>query len=136
MDKYRKFEGRRRNVHAAMDCLFNYETGLAAHLIEGLQKLPGVRIQGITANDAMARRVPTVSFTVDGVTPATIAEGLAKRNISVWSAHNYAVELTMALGIYDAGGAIRVGPVHYNTIAELDELLIALDEMLPRANVA
>jgi len=136
MDKYPKFEGRRRNVHAAMDCLFSYETGLAAHLIDGLKKLPGVRIQGITAKDAMARRVPAVSFTVDGVTPATIAEGLAKKNIFVWSGHNYAVEPAMALGIYDAGGAIRVGPVHYNTIAELDELLIALDEILPRVNVA
>jgi selenocysteine lyase/cysteine desulfurase len=42
----------------------------------------------------------------------------------------------MALGIYDAGGAVRVGPVHYNTEDELDALLLSLDEILPRANVA
>lgn len=136
-DKNQKYEGgRRRSVHAALDCLFEYETGLVTQLIDGLQQLPGVRVQGITAKDAMARRVPTVSFTVDGVPPATIAESLAKKNIFVWSGHNYAVEAAMALGIYDAGGAVRVGPVHYNTKGELDALLLSLHEMLPRANVA
>jgi len=135
-DQYRKYEGRRLHVHSAMDCLFDYETGLANQLIDGLQQLPGARIQGITAKDAMARRVPTVSFTVDGVDPASIAESLAKKSIFVWSGHNYAVEAAMALGIYDSGGAIRVGPVHYNTKDEVDAILIALDEILPRANVA
>jgi selenocysteine lyase/cysteine desulfurase len=131
-----RFEGRRLNVHAAMNCLFDYEKELAGALINGLQQLPGVRIQGITAKDAMARRVPTVSFTVDGVDPASIAESLAQKNIFVWSGHNYAVEPAKALGIYDAGGAVRVGPVHYNTKDEVDAILIALDEILPRKAVA
>ncbi len=135
-DRNREYEGRRLHVHSAMDCLFDYETGLSSRLIDGLQQLPGARVQGITAKDAMARRVPTVSFTVDGVRPATIAESLAGKNIFVWSGHNYAVEAAMALGIYDSGGAIRVGPVHYNTKDEVDAILIALDEILPRANVA
>jgi selenocysteine lyase/cysteine desulfurase len=42
----------------------------------------------------------------------------------------------MAPGILDSGGAIRVGPVHYNTEEEIDTILIALDEILPQANVA
>ena len=135
-DESQEFQGRRLHVHAAMDCLFEYETELAIRLIDGLQQLPGVRVQGITAKDAMARRVPTVSFTVDSIAPSSIAESLAKKNIFVWSGHNYAVEAAMALGIYDSGGAIRVGPVHYNTKDEIDAILIALDEILPRANVA
>ncbi len=135
-DESQKFQGRRLHVHSAMDCLFEYETELAIRLIDGLQQLPGVRVQGITAKDAMARRVPTVSFTVDSVAPASIAESLGMKNIFVWSGHNYAVEAAMALGIYDSGGAIRVGPVHYNTKDEIDAILIALDEILPRANVA
>ena len=135
-DQNRKYEGRRLHVHAAMDCLFDYGTDLASRLIDGLQQLPGARVQGITAKDAMARRVPTVSFTVAGVEPASIAQSLATKNIFVWSGHNYAVEAAMALGIYDSGGAIRVGPVHYNTRDEVDALLIALGEILPRAKVA
>lgn len=128
--------GRRRYVHAAMDCLFAYETTLARHLVDGLRQLPGVRVHGITAADAMKRRVPTVSFTAARVSSAEIAEALAKRNIFVWSGHNYAVEAARALGIYDSGGGVRVGPVHYNSIEELDRLLVALEEILPRANVA
>ena len=135
-DRYAHFEGRRRYVHAAMDCLFDYETGIATHLIEGLQQLPGVRVHGITDPDAMTRRVPTVIFTVDGVTPSTIAEALGQRNIFVWHGHNYAVEAAKHIGVYDAGGAVRVGPVHYNTIDEIDTLLNALSDILPRAAVA
>jgi len=129
------FEGRRKYVHAGMDCLFAYERDIAEHLINGLQQLPGVRIQGITAADALDRRVPTVSFTVDGVASDSIASALAAQNIFVWSGHYYAVEVAKALGIYPSG-AVRIGPVHYNSIAEVDQLLNALDDVLPRANVA
>jgi selenocysteine lyase/cysteine desulfurase len=42
------------------------------------------------------------------------------------------VEAARALGTYDSGGCVRVGPVHYNSIQELDSLLVALDEILAR----
>ena len=135
-EKYEQFATRRKHVHAALDCLFAYEHGVAEHLVKGLQTLPCVRIQGISATDAMHRRVPTVSFTVDGVSPDTIAERLAAQNIFVWSGHYYAVELANHLNIYDSGGTVRIGPVHYNSRAEIDQLLNALDDMLARANVA
>jgi len=135
-DRYARFEGRRKFVHAAMDCLFDYETELASHLIGGLQQLPGVSIQGITAADAFARRVPTVAFTVDGSSSAVIAAELGARNIFVWSGHFYAVEATKFLGIEETGGAVRVGPVHYNSQAEIDALLNALSDIIPRAKVA
>ncbi len=130
-----QFDGRRKFVHAAMDCMFAYERDITQHLISGLKQLPGVRIQGISAADAMDRRVPSVSFTVDGVGSDAIAEDLAAQNIFVWSGHYYAIEVARSLGIYDSG-AVRIGPVHYNSIAEVDRILIALDRILPRANVA
>jgi selenocysteine lyase/cysteine desulfurase len=74
--------------------------------------------------------VPTVSFTHDKIAPAVIAEALAQRNIFVWNGHNYAVEAAKLLGIYDSGGAVRVGPVHYNSRNEISELLNAVDEIL------
>jgi cysteine desulfurase family protein (TIGR01976 family) len=135
-DRYSHLGGRRKYVHAAMDCLFAYEQTIAEHLITGLQQLPGIRIHGITAADALARRVPTVSFTVDGVSPAAIAKELGAQNIFVWSGNYYAVEVAKALGIYESGGAVRVGVVHYNSTAEVDRLLNALDQMLPHADVA
>ncbi|MEX2496032.1 MAG: cysteine desulfurase-like protein [Woeseia sp.] len=124
--------GRRRYAHAAMDCLFEYETQLSRHLIAGLTSLPAVTVHGICGAEAMARRVPTVTFTAAGSASADIAAALAEQNIFVWSGHNYAVEAAMALGIYDRGGGVRVGPVHYNSTAELDQLLNALEGVLPR----
>lgn len=124
------FSGRRRHVHAAMELLFNYEKSLAIHLIEGLVGIDGVNIQGIAAADAMYRRVPSVSFTHENVPPDVIAEALAKQNIFVWSGHNYAVEVAKTLGIYDSGGVVRIGPVHYNSVAEIDELLLTLVPIL------
>ena len=125
-----RFSGRRQHVHAAMELLFNYEKSLAIHLIEGLVGIDGVNIQGIAAADAMYRRVPAVSFTHENVPPDVIAEALAKQNIFVWSGHNYAVEVAKMLGIYDSGGVVRIGPVHYNSVAEIDELLLTLAPIL------
>ncbi len=134
--KYGHYQGRRRHIHAALDYLFAYESELAMHLIEGLQTLPGVRIQGITAKDAIHRRVPTVAFTVAGTSPGRIGEMLARKNIFVWTGHNYAIEVVKALGIDESGGAVRIGPVHYNSPDEVDSLLVALDEMLPKVRAA
>lgn len=124
--------GRRRDVHAAMSLLFDYEKSLAKHLIGGLVAIDGIKVQGITDEKSQDRRVPTVSFTHSKTAPASVAEGLAKQNIFVWSGHNYAVEVARSLGIYETGGAVRVGPVHYNSIAEIDEFLKALPGLLSR----
>ena len=134
--RYAGFEGRRKFVHAAMDCLFAYERIITEHLLDGLADLPGLRVHGVTSGDALRRRVPTVSFTVNAVNPDFIAKKLAARNIFVWSGHYYAVEAAKALGIYDSGGAVRVGLVHYNSIEEVDRLLNALADMLQQAHVA
>jgi cysteine desulfurase family protein (TIGR01976 family) len=129
-DRWSQFSGNRQHIHAAMDFLFEYEKSLASHLISGLAAIDGVTIQGISDADAMDRRVPTVSFTHVRSSPDAIAKALAKQNIFVWSGHNYAVEVAKTLGIYDSGGAVRVGPVHYNSLEEIDELLVALPAIL------
>ncbi len=127
---YPDFSGRRLHVHAAMDCLFDYERNLSAQLIDGLVAIPGVTVQGITASDALDRRVPTVSFIHASASPAGIADALVRRNIFVWSGHNYAVETAKSLDIYDRGGAVRIGPVHYNNSNEINEVLDALSDIL------
>ena len=117
-------------LKAAMAMLFDYEKVLATRLIDGLLSIDGVRVLGIAAQDAMDRRVPTVSFVHESVPSATIAASLARRNIFVWSGHNYAVEIARALGILETGGAVRIGPVHYNSVAEIDETVDALREII------
>ena len=76
----------------------------------------------------MEMRVPTFAFTVDGLAPRAVAEALAEREIAVWDGDYYAVEMMRRLGLGDTGGAVRAGFVHYNTAAEVDRLLAALEE--------
>jgi len=130
LKNWSQFSGRRQQVHAAMELLFDYEKNLAIRLIDGLLEINGVTIQGISAKDALDRRVPTVSFTHDSSAPDQIAESLAGQNIFVWSGDFYAVEAARTLGVYDTGGTLRVGPVHYNSVEEVDELLQSLQTLL------
>ncbi|MGB5626485.1 MAG: cysteine desulfurase-like protein [Woeseiaceae bacterium] len=130
MGRWAHFSGRRQEIHAGIDLLFDYEKSLAEHLIDGLTQLSGVTIQGITAAEAMDRRVPTVAFTHNSVAASAIAKALGDRNIFVWSGHNYAVEVAKTLGIYETGGAVRIGPVHYNSHDEIDEAVGALEGIL------
>ncbi|MBT8107553.1 MAG: cysteine desulfurase-like protein [Gammaproteobacteria bacterium] len=118
--------GRPGALHAAMSLVFAYEKTLTAHLLDGLAALDGFTVHGITARDALDRRGPTVAFTHDRVAPGQIAQALIDENIFVWSGHNYAIELAGALGLLDSGGVLRVGPVHYNSVEEIDELLDVL----------
>lgn len=121
---------RRQRLVAAFEHLFEYEKSLAARLISGLNDIPGTKVQGITAADSLARRVPTVSFTHTDHKPEAIAEALGKRNIFVWSGHNYGLEPAKALGLLKSGGVVRIGAVHYNTAGEIDEALNALEDIL------
>jgi cysteine desulfurase family protein (TIGR01976 family) len=130
LPNWSQFSGRRQQVHAAMELLFDLEKSLAKHLIDGLLRIDGITIQGISAEDALDRRVPTVSFTHESFAPDAIAKALAEQNIFVWSGDFYAVDAAKTLGIHESGGALRVGPVHYNSIAEIDELLEALSTLI------
>ena len=122
--------GRPAALRAAMQMLFEYEKTLAARLLGGLASIDGITVRGITSTAALDRRVPTVSFTHDRIAPDHIAKELAKENIFVWSGHNYAVELAGSLGLLESGGVVRIGPVHYNSVGEIDELLEVLGRIL------
>ena len=121
---------RAAQVRAGIRLLQEYEQGLSERLIGGLQALPGVTVQGITSPADMSRRVPTVAFTHATIAPDDIAAALARENIFAWSGHNYAVEVAQSLGILESGGAVRLGPVHYNSHDEIDRCLDSLESIL------
>ncbi len=125
---YRHMSMRAQALHAVVDVFADYERNLTARLVEGLQGISGLIIHGITREADFARRVPTVSFTLNGVSPRDIAKGLAEENLFVWSGHNYALELVHHLGIDEREGMLRVGLAHYNTLEEVERLLAVLRE--------
>jgi cysteine desulfurase family protein (TIGR01976 family) len=123
-------ETRATRIASAWKVLADYEQKLTLKLIEGLKTFKGLTIRGITSANAMHRRVPTVSFTLDGHHPEALAKGFARDNIFVWSGHNYAIEPVARMGLMDKGGVLRVGLAHYNTEAEVEALLSSLTRQI------
>ena len=121
---------RRENLTAAFKSLISYEQEICKQLINGLQSIRRVKVHGITDPLKKDRRVPTVSFTVDGLSPQELARNFARDNILVWSGHNYALETVRKLELEEDGGVFRVGPVHYNTAAEIELFLGRLEHQL------
>jgi cysteine desulfurase family protein (TIGR01976 family) len=121
---------RAKRIASAWERLVAYEHGLTQHLIDGLREFKGLTIRGVTSANALHRRVPTVSFTMEGHHPDALAKGFAARNIFVWSGHNYAIEPVGRMGLMDKGGVLRIGLAHYNTGHEVEQLLSALHDMV------
>ena len=113
------FSGRRLELKKGMSAMRAHETELSRALIDIVESVPGTRIYGITDLHRLDERVPTVSFTVEGKDPEALANEIGRENIYVWNGHNYALAVVERLGLLEAGGMIRVGPVHYNTLDEL-----------------
>ena len=113
--------GRRECLTSAMTAFEEHERGVFERLVAGLTAREDVTLVG-----APARRTPTVAFTVAGRTPQAVSADLGNQGIAVWAGNYYAVELMTALGLEDAGGAVRAGVVCYTTAGEVDRLLAAL----------
>ncbi|MEI7684079.1 MAG: cysteine desulfurase-like protein [Planctomycetota bacterium] len=121
--------GRRGELMAAMAAIQAYERGLGERLLAGLAQRPRFTVWGIRDPQRLHERVPTVIFTDRTQRPRAIAEFLAARDIYVWSGNNYAQEISQRLGLEERGAFVRLGLVHINTEAEIDQTLAVLDEL-------
>jgi cysteine desulfurase family protein (TIGR01976 family) len=119
---------RRDALESAMNAIAGYEQTLSRALIEEIGGLARVGIHGITSRDRLNERVPTLAFTVDGVSPGRIADGLAARNVGVRSGHMYSPRLLGRLGLSD--GVVRASLVHYNTVEEIQQFRDALNAVI------
>ncbi len=124
---------RQANIRSGIQEMHDYELKLTTRLIDGLTSIKGVKIMGITDKADFDRRVTTVSYIQDGHHPDDVAKYMATKGISVWSGHNYGLEPINRLGLMDKGGAIRIGPTHYNTIEEIDRFLNEYEFYLKRS---
>ncbi len=113
------FSGRRLTYKQAMSAIRAHECDLSKALIGVVESVPGTHIYGVTDLNRLEERVPTVSFTLEGKDPEGVADTIGKQGFYVWNGHNYALAIVERLGLLDAGGMIRVGPVHYNTMDEI-----------------
>ncbi|RCK71677.1 MAG: Cysteine desulfurase [Anaerolineae bacterium] len=125
-----RYQGRRLRLKKAMAAIRAYEEGLAQALLETLEETPGVTIYGLRDLQRLNERVPTVAFRLKGWHPRRIAEELDQAGIYVWDGNYYALEVTTRLGVEEDGGMVRVGPVHYNTVHEIEQFGAALRKLI------
>lgn len=123
---------RRAQIVAAIAVMAEHDGKLMSFLLDGIGQLKGTRIFGISDPARSSRRVPTISFTIEGFAPAAITQHMADRGIYMWNGNCYAVELCRALNLLDSGGVARIGLTHYNTLAEAERFLDRLKDMVVR----
>jgi len=105
---------RRSRVLAGLTAAAAYEKTLLDRLVDGLGK--------VSVLPSGARRCPTVSFRIDGESPADTARRLGDQGVCVSNGDYYAYEY------FQGGGAVRASISHYNTAAEVDRLLALIGD--------
>jgi cysteine desulfurase family protein (TIGR01976 family) len=121
-----QFSGRRRYLKQAMAAIRAFEFEVSRAVLDILEEIPGITIYGLRDPRRLDERVPTFAFNLQGKHPQEVAEHLGQANINVWNGNYYALAVTERLGLEESGGMVRVGPVHYNTFAEIEKFGEAL----------
>ena len=116
-------------IERAFDAITELESPVQARILERLSTHPDVRVVG-PIDPGVEARVSTVSF-VHGSIPSEKISGHAHGlGVGIRHGHMYAHRLCERLGIPIEDGVVRISPVHYNTVQEVDHLFDGLDPLL------
>lgn len=118
---------RREALGISFAAISAYEQQVIDRFLSAVSERRFLRLYG----PAAANRTPTFALAVDGLSAAEVQQQLGERGIFVWAGHYYAVEVMKRLGVLESGGLVRIGFVHYNTIDELDRLMVELQRLVP-----
>jgi cysteine desulfurase/selenocysteine lyase len=99
------------------------ESRLCAALIDGLQRIPGLRLLG----PASGPRAPIVSFDIPGLHPHDICQVLDAQRLALRGGHHCAQPLMAALGVEVCS---RASIALYNDEADIAALLDGLQAVL------
>ena len=118
----------RENLVSAYQAIGDYERQLALRLLSGLAGIPQIRILGLTDQNRLHERTPTVSIVHERLSTVEIARRLGEQGLFVGHGNFYALQVTETLGL-EPEGVIRLGLMHYNTASEIDRLLAAIRDL-------
>lgn len=99
-----------------------HEKQLVAHATSSLLKMDGLKIIGTSQN-----KVSLVSFVIDGIHPQDIGVLLDNQGIAVRTGHHCTQPLMKR---YNIPGTVRASFGMYNTLEEVDQLIIALQKAI------
>jgi len=110
-----------------MDKIAIYEEELTAYLFALLRQLPEVKIYGPQPQTRGQGRAALAAFTVEGLDSSDISTLLDQEGVAIRSGHHCTQPLHRLLGIT---GSARASLSFYNTQAEIDAFIVALQETI------
>jgi cysteine desulfurase / selenocysteine lyase len=110
-----------------MDNIHAYEEELTAHLFKKLGEIEGLRIYGPKPSLEGQGRAGLASFNVEGIHASDLATLLDHEGIAIRSGHHCTQPLHR---LFDASGSARASLYFYNTRAEIDRFVVALQETI------
>ncbi|NES25403.1 MAG: aminotransferase class V-fold PLP-dependent enzyme, partial [Symploca sp. SIO3E6] len=110
-----------------MDKIAAYEQELTAYLFALLRQLPEVKIYGPQPQTRGKGRAALAAFTVEGLDSSDISTMLDQEGVAIRSGHHCTQPLHRLLGIT---GSARASLSFYNTQAEIDAFIVALQETI------
>ena len=116
---------RRERLAAAFTGLHEHSMALFAELWNGLAAIPGLTLYGPPPCE---ERIPTLSFTLAGVTPEQLSRQLAAIGLFASSGNFYAATVAERYG-QEAEGFLRVGLSCYSSRNEVARLVAAVQAM-------
>lgn len=119
---------RRHRLESAYEAIERHEAELSARFLAGAAELAGLTVHGYTDPALIGQRTPTFLVTSDRRGPAELAAALAERGFFVWNGDFYAPGVVRGVGVGPEGG-VRISFLHYNTVQEVDDLLVTLADL-------
>ncbi|MGQ9838834.1 MAG: cysteine desulfurase [Cyanobacteriota bacterium] len=113
-----------------LDRIHAHEQVLIKHLLEGIQRIPGVTVYGPKDPE---RRSGLVSFSVEAVHPHDLSTLLDEQGIAIRAGHHCTQPLHRYLKVQSTA---RASVYLYNTLAEVDRFLQVLAEAVEFFKVA
>ena len=106
-----------------LDAIHGHEVALTRHALEGLKSIKGVTIVGPTE---MGDRGGVISFTVDGIHPHDVGQGLDDLGIAVRTGHHCAWPLMKRMGVV---ATTRASLYLYNDLDDVDALVNGVERV-------
>ncbi|UJH90331.1 cysteine desulfurase-like protein [Antarcticibacterium sp. 1MA-6-2] len=111
-------------LEKSFNLITQYEEKLAGKLLDYLNSIEDIKIIGSNKADGCGR-VPTISFIHHKLKSPEIVEKVDPFRIGIRFGDFYAKKLIQDLDLEKYGGVVRVSLMHYNTEAEVDDLIQA-----------
>lgn len=119
----------RADLIKAYDWIALHEATLLQKLLNYLATVPEIRIVGINKS-AVNQRVATLSLVHQSMDSSAVIKHVDLCNIGIRFGDFYAVKLIDHLRLREKQGVIRISLAHYNSIKEIDALIVALKGVL------